>query len=86
MQNHDVMRREQAASAAFSSVAGVLGKDLQLPSRAVNAIEEVCRTRLYVDKDYIINTVVRDNLDYWKEFGLVTAMKRKIGIGEHPFR
>jgi hypothetical protein len=86
MQNHDVMRREQAASAAFSSVAGVLDKDLQLPTRAVDAIEEVCRTRLYVDKDYILDTVVRENLVYWKHFGLVTAMRRKIGIGEHPFR
>jgi hypothetical protein len=86
MQNHDVMRREQAASAVFSSVASVLEKDLRLPARAVNVIEEVCRTRLYVDKNYILDTVVRGNLDYWKEFGLVTAMKRKIGIGEHPFR
>jgi hypothetical protein len=86
MQNHDVMRREQAATAAFGSVADILDKELRLPTRAVEAIEEICLARLYVDKDYILDTVVRANLDYWKQFGLATAMKRKIGIGKHPFR
>jgi hypothetical protein len=86
MQNHDVMRREQAACAAFSSVARILDKEFRLPARAVEAIEEVCRARLYVDRQYILDTVVRANLGYWKRFGLVTAIKRKIGIGEHPFR
>jgi hypothetical protein len=86
MQNHDVMRREQAASAAFSSVAGILDKELRLPARAVEAIEAVCLARLYVDKDYILGKVVQENLAYWKNFGLMTAIKRRIGIGEHPFR
>jgi hypothetical protein len=86
MPNHDVLRREQAAFAAFNSVAVVLGKDLQLPARAVNAIEKVCLSRLHVDEFYILETVVGHNLDYWKSFGLMTAVKRKFGIGEHPFR
>ena len=86
MQNHDIIRREQAASAVFSSVMGVLNNDLQLSARAVCAIEEVCLARLYVDKDYILKVVVRENFAYWKNFGLVTAIRRKIRIGEHPFR
>jgi hypothetical protein len=86
MQNHDVMRREQAATAAFSSVAGVLDQKFRLPARAMEVIEEVCLSRLYVDREYILGRVVQENLAYWQNFGFVTAMKRKIGIGEHPFR
>jgi hypothetical protein len=86
MQNHDFMRREQAATAAFSSVAGVLDQEFRLSARAVEVIEEVCLARLYVNEDYILGTVVHENLAYWKNFSRVTALRRKIGIGEHPFR
>ena len=82
MQNHDVMRREQQAAAAASAA---LGK-VELPRRAQAKIEEICLTRLYTDVPYILVSVVSENLRYWKHFGLMTAMTRKLRIGDHPYR
>jgi hypothetical protein len=88
MQNHDLMRREQsAAQAASSALAGLAqGEGIRLPKRAEAKIEEICAARSLTDSGDIFESVLKAHLGYWKNYGVLRAAARKLGIGEHPFR
>jgi hypothetical protein len=86
--NHDVMRRGQSAALAASAALARLAKEegLRLPKRAEAKIEEICAARFFTDSGDIFENVLKAHLGYWKNYGVLRAALRRIGIGEHPFR
>jgi hypothetical protein len=86
--NHDLTRRGQCAAQAASSALARLGQELntKLPRRAEAKIEEICAARFLTDSGDIFEDVLKAHLGYWKNYGVLRAAARKMGIGEHPFR
>ena len=86
--NHDLMRRGQSAAMAASSALARLGQEERrpLPKRAEAKVEEICAERFFTDSGEIFEHVLKSHLGYWKNFGVLRAAWRKVGIGEHPFR
>ncbi len=86
--NHDLMRRGQSAAMAASSALARLGleMDVTLPRRAEDKVEEICAARFLTDSGEIFENVLKAHLAYWKNYGVLRAALRRLGIGEHPFR
>ena len=86
--NHDLMRRGQSASMAASAALGRLAREegSPLPKRAEAKVEEICAARFLTDSGEIFEDVLKAHLAYWKNYGVLRAALRKMGIGEHPFR
>ena len=72
---------------AASSALARLGQEMNvsLPRRAEAKIGEICATRFLTDSGVIFEDVLKAHLGYWKNFGVLRAALRKLGIGEHPF-
>jgi hypothetical protein len=86
--NHDVMRRGQSAALAASAALARLAQEegMFLPKRAEAKVEEICAARSLTDSSDIFESVLKAHLRYWKNYGVLRAAARKMGIGEHPFR
>jgi hypothetical protein len=86
--NHDVMRRGQSAALAASAALERLAQEegMFLPKRAEAMVEEICAERFLTDSGEIVENVLKAHLAYWKNYGVLRAALRKMGIGEHPFR
>jgi hypothetical protein len=86
--NHDVMRRGQGAALAASAALVRLAQEdgTVFPKRAEEKIEEICAERFFTDSGDIFENVLKAHLDYWKNYGVLRAAARRIGIGEQPFR
>lgn len=86
--NHDLMRREQSAAQAASSALARLAQEegITLPKRAEEKVGEICAERFFGDGNYIFESILKAHLAYWKNYGVLRAALRKMGIGEHPFR
>ena len=86
--NHDVMRRGQSAALAASFALARLAQEegVPLPKRAEAKVEEICAARLFTDSGVVFEDVLKANLAYWKNYGVLRAALRKLGIGDHPFR
>jgi GTP cyclohydrolase II len=86
--NHDVMRRGQSAAQAASAALARLAQEegMLLPKRAEAKVEEICAARFLTDSGDIFEDVLKAHLAYWKNYGVLRAALRKMGIGEHPFR
>jgi hypothetical protein len=86
--NHDLMRRGQSAALAASSALERLGQELntKLPRRAEAKVEEICAARYLTDSGLIFEDVLKAHLAYWKNYGVLRAAMRKLGIGDHPYR
>ena len=86
--NHDLMRRELSAAQAASSALARLAQEegVLLPKRAEAKVEEICAARFLTDSGAIFEGVLKAHLAYWKNYGVLRAALRKMGIGEHPFR
>jgi GTP cyclohydrolase II len=86
--NHDVMRRGQSAAQAASAALARLAQEegMLLPKRAEAKVEEICAERFLTDSGDIFEDVLKAHLAYWKNYGVLRAALRKMGIGEHPFR
>ena len=59
---------------------------MPLPKRAEAKVEEICAARFFTDSGVIFEDVLKAHLGYWKNYGVLRAALRKLGIGEHPFR
>ncbi len=59
---------------------------MRLPNWAEAKIEEVCAERFLTDSGAIFEDVLKAHLGYWKNYGVLRAALRKMGIGEHPYR
>jgi hypothetical protein len=86
--NHDVMRRGQSAALAASRALARLAQEegTVLPKRAETKVEEICAARFLTDSGDIFENVLKAHLGYWKNYGVLRAAVRRMGIGEHPFR
>ena len=86
--NHDLMRRGQSAAMAASAALArlALEEGRPLPKRAEARVEEICAERLFTDRDDIFESVLKAHLGYWRNYGVLRAALRKLGIGEHPYR
>jgi GTP cyclohydrolase II len=86
--NHDVMRRGQSAALAASAALARLAQEegVHLPKRAEAKVEEICAARFLTDSGDIFENVLKAHLGYWKNYGVLRAALRKMGIGGHPFR
>ena len=86
--NHDLMRRGQSAAMAASSALARLAHDegRPLPKRAEAEVEEICAAQFLTDSALIFEDVLKAHLAYWKNFGVLRAALRKLGIGDHPYR
>jgi hypothetical protein len=86
--NHDVMRRGQSAALGASAALARLAQEegIRLSKRAEAKVEEICATRFFTDSGDILENVLKAHLGYWKNYGVLRAALRKLGIGDHPYR
>jgi hypothetical protein len=86
--NHDVMRRGQSAALAASAALARLAQEdgTVLPKRAEAMVEEICAARFLTDSGDILENVLKANLAYWKNYGVLRAALRNLRIGDHPYR
>jgi hypothetical protein len=82
------MRRGQSAAEAAYTALARLGQELntKLPRRAEAKVEEICAARFLTDSGEIFENVLKAHLGYWKNYGVLRAAARKMGIGDHPYR
>jgi hypothetical protein len=86
--NHDLMRRGQSTAQAASSALARLAQEegITLAKRAEAKVEEICAARYLTDSGDIFENVLKAHLGYWRNYGVLRAAARRVGIGEHPFR
>ncbi len=73
-----------AASSALARLAQDEGRPL--PKLAEAKVEEICTARFLTDSGDIFESVLKAHLGYWKNYGVLRAAMRKMGIGDHPYR
>jgi hypothetical protein len=88
MRNHDLASRETRAKIAALAPMQMMEAQQKVlfSKRARRLITEFALRNGLTETLEITGKVVLLNTDYWRNFGILKSVMRKIGVGDHPYR
>ena len=88
MRNHDLVSRERRAKiAALTAIQLAQAQEkVSFPKAAQELITEIALRNGLTETLDITGKVILPNTDYWRNFGVLKSVMRKIGVGDHPYR
>jgi hypothetical protein len=88
MRNHDLASRETRAKIAALAAMQMMEaqQNVSFPKGARSLITEIALRNGLTETLEITGKVILPNTDYWRNFGILKSVMRKIGVGDHPYR